>query len=119
MPLSPGALHNERGEAQLCRRQPFEGTSEDFGALATQIREAGLLDRRPGYYSVKIALTVAALAVGFFGVAFVLVGNTSGPRSALAVFLGVMFTQLGMVGSRRRATLQVYPLAPGQPAPRP
>ena len=32
----------------------------DSRVLAVQIRDAGLLDRRPGYYSVKIALTIAA-----------------------------------------------------------
>ena len=37
----------------------------DFRVLALQIREAGLLDRRPGYYSVKIVLTIAVFAAGW------------------------------------------------------
>ena len=31
-----------------------------FRALALQVRATGLLDRRPGYYRVKITLTIAA-----------------------------------------------------------
>jgi fatty acid desaturase len=72
-----------------------EATSEDFGTLATQIREAGLLNRRFGYYGVMIPLTVAAFGVGFGGL--VLVGN-SWWALAIAAFLGLAFTQLGFVG---------------------
>jgi fatty acid desaturase len=67
----------------------------DFRALAVQVRDAGLLDRRPGYYSVKIALTVAAFAAGW--VTFLVVGN-SWATLGVAAFLGVMFTQLGFLG---------------------
>jgi fatty acid desaturase len=72
-----------------------ETTSEDFGTLATQIREAGLLNRRFGYYGVMIPLTIAAFGVGFGGL--VLVGN-SWWALAIAAFLGLAFTQLGFVG---------------------
>lgn len=70
-------------------------TSEDFGLLARQVREAGLLNRRFGYYGVMIPLTVAAFGVGFAGL--VLVGN-SWWALAVAAFLGLAFTQLGFVG---------------------
>ena len=70
-------------------------SSEDFGALARQVREAGLLNRRLGYYSVKIPLTIAAFGAGFAGL--VLVGN-SWFALGIAAFLGLMFTQLGFVG---------------------
>ncbi len=73
----------------------LEATSEDFGVLAKQVRAAGLLERRFGYYSVKIALTVAAFGAGFAGL--VLVGN-SWFALGIAAFLGLMFTQLGFVG---------------------
>jgi fatty acid desaturase len=73
----------------------IEATSEDFGVLAKQVRAAGLLERRFGYYSVKIALTVAAFGAGFAGL--VLVGN-SWFALGIAAFLGLMFTQLGFVG---------------------
>lgn len=67
----------------------------DFRLLALKIRDAGLLDRRPGYYSVKIVLTIAAFAAGW--AALLVVGN-SWATLGVAAFLGVMFTQLGFVG---------------------
>ena len=67
----------------------------DFRVLALQIRDAGLLDRRPAYYSVKIGLTIAVFAAGW--AALVMVGN-SWATLGVAAFLGVMFTQLGFVG---------------------
>jgi fatty acid desaturase len=55
----------------------------------------GLLDRRPGYYRVKITLTVFA----FFGgwALFVIAGN-SWMALAVAPLVGMMFTQLGFIG---------------------
>ena len=73
----------------------MEGTPENFGALATQVREAGLLNRRFGYYGVMIPMTIAAFGVGF--AALILVGN-SWWALAIAAFLGLAFTQLGFVG---------------------
>ena len=66
----------------------------DFRVLAVQIRNAGLLDRRPGYYSMKIGLTIAAFAAGW--AALLVVGN-SWATLGVAAFLGMMFTQLGFV----------------------
>lgn len=67
----------------------------DFSELADQVRKAGLLDRRPAYYGVKIGLTVLALAAGWG--ALVVVGN-SWDALGVAAFLGVVFTQLGFIG---------------------
>ncbi len=67
----------------------------DFRALAVQIRDAGLLERRPGYYGVKIGLTIAIFAAAW--AALVMVGN-SWATLGVAAFLGVMFTQLGFIG---------------------
>ena len=55
----------------------------------------GLLDRRPGYYRVKITLTVLAFFTGW--ALFVVVGN-SWTTLAVAPVIGVMFTQLGFIG---------------------
>ncbi|HEX3515960.1 MAG TPA: acyl-CoA desaturase [Trebonia sp.] len=55
----------------------------------------GLLDRRPGYYRVKITLTVFAFFAGW--ALFVLVGD-SWAALAVAAFLGMLFTQLGFIG---------------------
>jgi fatty acid desaturase len=65
-----------------------------FGHLALQVRAVGLLRRRPGYYSVKIGLTIATFAAGW--TAFVVVGN-SWATLGLAAFLGAMCTQLGFI----------------------
>ena len=46
----------------------------DFAALSRQVRQAGLLDRRPRYYAWKITLTAAALVAGW--VAFAAIGNS-------------------------------------------
>lgn len=70
-------------------------STADFRQLALQVRAAGLLDRRPAYYSAKIILTVALLAGAW--AAFVIVGN-SWYVLGIAALLGVLFTQLGFIG---------------------
>ncbi len=55
----------------------------------------GLLDRRPGYYRVKITLTIFAFFAGW--ALFVIVGN-SWAALAVAPLVGLMFTQLGFLG---------------------
>jgi len=63
--------------------------------LALQVRAMGLLDRRPGYYWAKITLTILAFFAGW--ALFVVVGN-SWATLAVALLLGMMFTQLGFLG---------------------
>ena len=70
----------------------IETTPADFGVLAKQVREAGLLDRRFGYYGIMIPITVGAFAVGF--AALILIGS-SWWALLIAAFLGLTFTQLG------------------------
>lgn len=82
------------------RREPAEPAAEsprgsEYSELSRQVRQAGLLARRPRYYSWKISLTVTALAAGW--AAFVLVGN-SWWALAVAAFLAVMFAQMGFLG---------------------
>ena len=67
----------------------------DFAELFRQVKTAGLLGRRPGYYAVKITLTALAFAGGW--VAFGLLGN-SWWQLAVAAFLGIVFTQIGFLG---------------------
>jgi fatty acid desaturase len=66
-----------------------------FRALASQVRSIGLLDRRPGYYRVKITLTIFAFFASW--ALFVIVGN-SWAALAVAPLVGLMFTQLGFLG---------------------
>jgi fatty acid desaturase len=67
----------------------------DYAQLGRLIRQAGLMRRRPGYYSWKITATALLLAAGWAG--FVLVGD-SWWTVAVAVFLAVMFAQMGFLG---------------------
>ena len=66
-----------------------------YAALSRRIRQAGLLERHPRYYLVRIVLTTAALAGGWAAV--VLVGN-SWWQLLVAVFLAGVFTQIGFLG---------------------
>ena len=87
-------------------------SAASFRALALQVRAMGLLDRRPGYYRVKITLTIFAFLAGW--VLFVIVGN-SWTTLAVAALAGIIFTQLGFIshdaghnqvfGTRRRNRL--------------
>ncbi|MGH3382281.1 MAG: fatty acid desaturase family protein [Actinoallomurus sp.] len=67
----------------------------DYAVLCRQIRSAGLLDRRPGYYTVKIAANTLMLVAG--GTAFVLLGR-SWYQLLVAAFLAFVFTQIAFVG---------------------
>jgi fatty acid desaturase len=63
--------------------------------LSRRIRHAGLLTTRPRYYTWKIALTAAALVVGW--AVFVVVGD-SWWQLGVAAFLAVVFGQIGFLG---------------------
>ena len=67
----------------------------DYAQLSRQVKQAGLLERRHKRYIWKITLTATLLAAGW--AAFVLVGD-SWWQLAVAVFLAVMFTQVGFLG---------------------
>ena len=79
------------------RSRPISPTPRgtDYAELSRQVRQAGLLDRRPRYYIVKVALTAVALVAGW--AAFVVVGD-SWWQIAVAVFLAVVFGQIGFLG---------------------
>ncbi len=67
----------------------------EFHHLTLDVRAAGLLERRLGYYWVKVVLTVAAFGAGWL--AFCLLGD-SWATVSIAIFLGVAATQLGFLG---------------------
>ncbi|GGM33246.1 fatty acid desaturase family protein [Dactylosporangium sucinum] len=68
--------------------------TSDFTTLSQRIKAAGLLDRRPGYYAVRLTL-VAALYVGGW-VAFATVG-ASWWVLAIAAVLAVAYAQVALV----------------------
>jgi fatty acid desaturase len=67
----------------------------DYAELLSQVKRAGLLGRRRWSYAWRITATATLLAAGW--AAFVLVGD-SWWQLAVAVFLAVMFTQVGFLG---------------------
>jgi fatty acid desaturase len=75
--------------------EPASPRGSDYAALSRLVRQSGLLDRRPGYYAWKIALTLGALVLGW--AAFAVIGN-SWWQLGVAVFLAIAFAQTGFLG---------------------
>jgi len=94
---APGFLALAPGRAPAADGLPaaVDPSTASFHVLARQVRAIGLLDRRPGYYRVKITLTIFAFFAAW--VLFVIVGN-SWATLAVAPLVGMMFTQLGFIG---------------------
>jgi fatty acid desaturase len=74
--------------------EPRSGRGSDYAVLSRRLKQAGLLQRRLAWYIVKISLHTLALAVGW--AAFLVLGD-SWWQLASAVFLAVVFSQLGFV----------------------
>ncbi|WP_411104715.1 fatty acid desaturase family protein [Streptomyces sp. cmx-4-9] len=69
-------------------------TGSDFARLARKVQAAGLMARRPGYYTIRIALVAALYASGW--AAFVLVGD-SWWTLLVAGFLAFVFGQVALL----------------------
>jgi fatty acid desaturase len=76
-------------------RTAHSRTTSDFAVLCREIKQAGLLERTPGRYALRVGLTLALFAGGW--VAFGLLGQ-SWWQLGVAVFLAVVFTQIGFLG---------------------
>ncbi len=88
-------IHSGPGAASETTAGGVSARGSDFADLMRRVRAAGLLQRRPGYYAAKIAVTGGLLAAGWAG--FVLIGD-SWWQLAVAAFLAVAFTQIGFLG---------------------
>ncbi|GII67213.1 delta fatty acid desaturase [Sphaerisporangium krabiense] len=66
----------------------------DFARLSRRVADAGLLDRRPGYYALRITLVVALLAGGWG--AFLALGD-SWAQLLVAAYLAVVFAQVALL----------------------
>jgi fatty acid desaturase len=71
------------------------GRWSEYTQLSRQVKQAGLLDRRRGWYGARIALNLVLLAAG--GVVFVVLGE-SWWQLVTAVYLAVVATQVTFVG---------------------
>ncbi|MFE9443601.1 fatty acid desaturase family protein [Streptomyces sp. NPDC006602] len=76
-------------------KPPPGSRGSDYAALSREVRQSGLLKRRPGYYSLKVGGNLLLLAAGW--TAFALIGE-SWWQLLTAAFLAVMFTQTGFIG---------------------
>ena len=83
-----GSQHDQHGDDRRA-----EGS--DYGALLRQVKGAGLLNRRRGYYVMKIMVTGGLLLAGW--AVFVALGD-SWWQLLVAVFLAFVFAQLGFIG---------------------
>jgi fatty acid desaturase len=72
-----------------------KGRWSEYAQLSRQIKQAGLLDRRRGWYAARIGVNLALLAGGW--AAFVLLGD-SWWQLVTAAYLAVVFTQVAFVG---------------------
>ncbi|MGY5052884.1 fatty acid desaturase family protein [Streptomyces sp. 900105755] len=70
------------------------GPGSDFARLSRRIADAGLLDRRPGYYTVRLGLVIAALLGGT--AAFLTLGDTWW-QLATAAAMAFVFGQVALV----------------------
>jgi fatty acid desaturase len=94
---APGLPAPRSGRTAAAHGAPaaVDPATAGYRALALRVRATGLLDRRPGYYLVKITLTVLAFLAGW---ALLVIAGDSWTALAVAPLLGVMFTQLGFIG---------------------
>jgi fatty acid desaturase len=67
----------------------------EYTQLSRQIKQAGLLERRRGWYAAKIGINLALLAGGW--AAFAILG-ASWWQLVTAAYLAVVFTQIAFVG---------------------
>ena len=72
-----------------------KGRWSEYTQLSRQIKQAGLLDRRRGWYAARMGLNLTLLAGGW--AVFAVLGE-SWWQLATAAYLAVVFTQLAFVG---------------------
>ncbi len=76
-------------------RSPLQGSNSDYAELKQLLKNSGLLDKQPVYYSYRIALLFGLLVPG---VIFLLVVHVFWLQLLNAVYLAVVFVQLGLLG---------------------
>jgi fatty acid desaturase len=72
-----------------------KGRWSEYTQLSRQIKQAGLLERRRGWYAVRIGINLLLLAAGW--VAFAVLGQ-SWWQLLTAAYLAIVFTQIAFVG---------------------
>ncbi|HEU5158154.1 MAG TPA: acyl-CoA desaturase [Streptosporangiaceae bacterium] len=90
----PGGGDDESRRAAR-RADAAAGRGSDYARLSRIVKRAGLMNRRPLYYAIKIAANLLLLGAGW--AAFALLGR-SWWQLLVAAFLAVMFAQIAFVG---------------------
>jgi fatty acid desaturase len=96
-PAAPLAGAISRPAIVPVREQKVSGTARgsDYAALSRAVRSAGLLNRRPGAYAVRITVTLLLYAAIWAAVAVI---GDSWWQMVTAVLLGIAFTQVAFLG---------------------
>ncbi|GAA4917116.1 fatty acid desaturase [Streptomonospora salina] len=89
-----GAAAGEPARAEPGGSRP-ERRGSDYAVLSREVKAAGLLNRRPLSYAVRIGVNLLLLAAGW--TAFALIG-ASWWQLLTAAFLGIVFTQTAFLG---------------------
>ena len=71
------------------------GRNDEYRELRRRVRQAGLLDKRPLYYTMKVVVGVALLGIGITVMALV---DTLWIQLINAVFFGFAFSQVAFIG---------------------
>jgi fatty acid desaturase len=90
------------------RRSRGAGENSEYAALLTEIREAGLLRKRVGYYA---AVTAVLTVLGALAVVLLLVLGPTPWQLLVAALLGVVFAQFGFL-AHEAAHRQVFASGP-------
>ena len=69
--------------------------SQDYIDLRNLIKQAGLLEKRPAYYAVKIGYTLILLSIS---VLILILVDSLWIQLLNAAFLGIVFAQMGLIG---------------------
>src|SRR5258706_15386681 len=75
-------------QIQLASASSAARRGSEYAELSRQVKDAGLLERRPGYYAWKIAVTIGLLAAGW--TVFVVAGHPGWPPGGARVPAGVL-----------------------------
>ena len=70
------------------------GVAKEYAELKRLMKQKGLLDQQPAYYTYKILLTLSLLAVSII---FLLVVNNFWLQLLNAVYMAFVFTQIGFL----------------------
>ena len=88
------ALPNQDGESPPVTRSTQKETNNDYAKLKHLLKQQGLLDKQPMYYTCRIALLFSLLVVG---VGVLLVVHIFWLQLLDAVYLAFVFTQMGLL----------------------